>query len=412
MKKTIYIVIAVIIAAIAVVGYLRFVAGGDEDTWICEKGAWVKHGNPSAAKPTTACPGSGGTTNKGVVKPSENFSQVPLENAFGWLGAGEDGTDMGFIRQSGGGWMRPHPGPAVWDMIQGGEPAEYDFAKMDGLVRLAELYGLNLVITLWPFAEWDQANREDVADCAVSANDEFLPDNNKKGRPSYLPLHRCNPNDWVAYEQFVTAVVDRYDGDGEFDMNDLRYPIKYWEVMNEPDLLGDGSLDFYAQGPAEYAELLKRTYQAVKLADSSASVLIAGAAGADDTFLGFYRAVFNAMPEAKGYFDIANIHCISNDKNTLDFNVGDYKALLDELGINKPIWVTEAEQMGRQGFDQNAEQTQTSVDNAIAAGAQKIFFTRYDFADTRTDMSEKQEPAEGSMDRSMQAYQEIIESVQ
>jgi len=54
MKKTIYIVIAFIVVAIAVVGYLRFVVGGDEDTWICENGAWVKHGNPDAAKPTTA----------------------------------------------------------------------------------------------------------------------------------------------------------------------------------------------------------------------------------------------------------------------------------------------------------------------------------------------------------------------
>jgi len=28
---------------------------GPEDTWICDKGEWVKHGNPSAAKPTGGC---------------------------------------------------------------------------------------------------------------------------------------------------------------------------------------------------------------------------------------------------------------------------------------------------------------------------------------------------------------------
>jgi hypothetical protein len=26
-----------------------------EDTWICQDGKWVKHGNPSAEKPTEPC---------------------------------------------------------------------------------------------------------------------------------------------------------------------------------------------------------------------------------------------------------------------------------------------------------------------------------------------------------------------
>lgn len=30
----------------------------EEDTWICDnKGTWIKHGNPSAPKPTQICPG-------------------------------------------------------------------------------------------------------------------------------------------------------------------------------------------------------------------------------------------------------------------------------------------------------------------------------------------------------------------
>jgi hypothetical protein len=27
-----------------------------EDTWICQKGQWVKHGNPSTFQPTSDCP--------------------------------------------------------------------------------------------------------------------------------------------------------------------------------------------------------------------------------------------------------------------------------------------------------------------------------------------------------------------
>lgn len=35
--------------------FLRFVLGGPEDSWICRQGEWVKHGNPSAPRPTSAC---------------------------------------------------------------------------------------------------------------------------------------------------------------------------------------------------------------------------------------------------------------------------------------------------------------------------------------------------------------------
>jgi len=47
-----------ILAAIILMGILlgiRFIFGGDEDTWICQNGAWVKHGQPSAAVPTERC---------------------------------------------------------------------------------------------------------------------------------------------------------------------------------------------------------------------------------------------------------------------------------------------------------------------------------------------------------------------
>jgi len=62
MKKTILIIIFVLFIIIAVAAFLRFVIGGPEDDWICESGQWVKHGNPSASKPTTGC----GTTTTNV----------------------------------------------------------------------------------------------------------------------------------------------------------------------------------------------------------------------------------------------------------------------------------------------------------------------------------------------------------
>ncbi len=53
MKKVFLIILIVLFAVV----FLRFVVGGSEDDWICdrEKGEWVKHGVPSAPMPTEPC---------------------------------------------------------------------------------------------------------------------------------------------------------------------------------------------------------------------------------------------------------------------------------------------------------------------------------------------------------------------
>ena len=50
MKK---IIVAVILLVLAV-GFILFLRG-NENTWVCSNGDWVKHGNPSASKPTKPC---------------------------------------------------------------------------------------------------------------------------------------------------------------------------------------------------------------------------------------------------------------------------------------------------------------------------------------------------------------------
>jgi len=53
MTKTILIILAIaVVAGLAIFG-VRLWSG--EDDWICDDGQWVKHGNPSAAKPTEGC---------------------------------------------------------------------------------------------------------------------------------------------------------------------------------------------------------------------------------------------------------------------------------------------------------------------------------------------------------------------
>lgn len=327
-----------------------------------------------------------------------SIPQKVLDNKFGWLGGGAEDDGSG-ISDAGGAWVRPHPGAFLWDAMQMSANGNIDFTQTDKEIANYQKNNLGILVTLWPFADWDQKTLSNANDCRVESNDEFLPKNDKKGRGSYLPEYRCNPSDWSAYNKWVEVIVERYDGDGISDMTGLKMPVKYWEVLNEPDLNYEQtkpisethSLNFYKQGPLDYGELLKQTYAAIKTSDQDSQVLIAGAAGGG-SFLNFYSLLFEKMADTPNYFDIGNIHCISNDQQAHDFNVGEYKSMLEKYGITKkPIWVTEAEAFYRENksADENYQTTKTSVAGAIAAGAERIFFTRYSFDDFRTDMSEK-----------------------
>lgn len=352
------------------------------------------------------------TTGAQTQSPSPvSIPQKILDNKFGFLGGGADDKGEAIV-ETGAAWVRPHPGPFVWDMMQPDKTSSVSFTDADAQITNYQTAELGTLATLWPFAEWDQQASTSASSCKVSDNDQFLQKNDSKGRGSYLPAHRCNPSDWQAYQKWITAVIERYDGDGTNDMPGLKVPVKYWEVMNEPDLSwqpgpGSDTLTFYKQGPDQYGELLKQTYAAIKAADPNAQVLIAGAAGGNEQFLSFYEKALAGASDIKNYFDIGNVHCISNDQDTHDFNVGAYKTMLAKAGITKPIWVTEAEAMYGKTADQNYQNTRTSTAGAIAAGAQRVFYTRYQFDDTRTDMSQK---SDAGIYPSAQKYQDIFGS--
>ncbi|MDD5710797.1 MAG: hypothetical protein PHV43_01705 [Candidatus Colwellbacteria bacterium] len=52
-----YLVVALVVIVFGAVGVLsyRFFLSGPEDTWLCENGEWIKHGNPSASMPEEEC---------------------------------------------------------------------------------------------------------------------------------------------------------------------------------------------------------------------------------------------------------------------------------------------------------------------------------------------------------------------
>ena len=314
---------------------------------------------------------------------------APTDGKFGFLRNVSD-IDQEKIEETGATWLRPNFGYFVWGVMQKDENASIDFSKTDEVIYNAQKHGLHLLITLFPFADWDQKTSGER--CKVSANDEMLP--RKKGdfETEGLTYYRCNPNNWMAYEKWLTAVVERYDGDGKEDMPGLETPIHYYEIGNEPDLTKDprseGGMVFYLDSPEHYAELLQKSYTTIKTADNKTQVLIAGAAGVQPEFQKFWERVFST-PKIADFFDIANIHCISvpsQDReipesiSAGDLNVSSYKKLLSNYKIIKPIWVTEAENIQGNDVQANVKRLDASVANALKNGAEKIFFTGASFS--------------------------------
>jgi hypothetical protein len=54
MNKTVLIILGVVVLAGLVILGIRFFSG-PEDTWLCQNGQWVKHGQPSSPMPTSGC---------------------------------------------------------------------------------------------------------------------------------------------------------------------------------------------------------------------------------------------------------------------------------------------------------------------------------------------------------------------
>jgi hypothetical protein len=122
------------------------------------------------------------------------------------------------------------------------------------------------------------------------------------------------------YVRFVKALVKHYQKE-----------IKQWEIWNEPNI-------FFWQGPKDmYAQLLTKSFAAIKETDPDAQVLGLSTAGIDEKFI-------RRMLELKAPFDILTIHPYRSHLNDQAF-IDDLKKVSDQVklpdGTRRPVWLTE-----------------------------------------------------------------------
>jgi len=272
---------------------------------------------PTTNTDTTAFPVTTSTT----VPPTKVSESIQLElpddigvSHFGHLTAGRDGGP--------GGWRRPHPGVFVWGLIEK-TPGEYDWKRSDSLVTAIQQDRVGVLTTIWPFAEWDQNT------CHADK---------PKAQPVFpiLTDSLYKPCDIDAYIAWLEATIERYDGDGLNDMPGLEYPLRHWEVSNEPSMQ-QPDLTFFMGEPEDYLELLQVSYTAIKSVDPLAVVFPAGQAGMHESAADFWQPI---LEEGNEFFDVGNIHSISSSDT---FFSEEYRNYLNDFGHQtKPFWVTEA----------------------------------------------------------------------
>jgi hypothetical protein len=230
------------------------------------------------------------------------------------------------------------PGGASYDSTSARDPnwSGYHWERMDLIVQLATAAGIQLVPQVLYSPDWASG---------ITATTSGGPNSPPKAAQYF--------------GDFMFAAATRYKGQ-----------IHYWEMWNEPDY----APHTWNGTPQQYVSLvLQPGYQAVKLVDATALVLLGGLAG--DTNMGkFYAA--GAQP----YFDIGNFHAYlpaaGGDAAAMDHVRG---AMNQNGDKTKPLWLTE---FGYAAQDATSEVAQARLIHDVYNGfkLQAIFF--YQLHDT------------------------------
>lgn len=261
----------------------------------------------------------------------------------------------------GGGWVRPNLGVFNWGQIET-SAGEYNWENQDMIVQMAQAQDFNIMITIFPFADWDQSTCRD--ELSSETQETF----------TRLGAYRQNPCDMDAYRRFVASLVERYDGDGVDDMEGLLYPIRHWEIANEPAIAQSGEdISFYSGSTSDYVELLTVSNAVIRENDENAQIMHAGLFGILEDATDYWDQVFSS--EAGRDFEIANYHSISS--NSEDGQMGDAATFFSGNSIDNDVWVTEfefAESTWNIQDDSDAALTLVQVyTRTFASGASKVF---------------------------------------
>lgn len=150
-----------------------------------------------------------------------------------------------------------------WGQIErrapvGGRHA-YDWSALDEGVQQWQQYGVHIMMSLRFTSSWANAQPGGEPFTYLGGFWSWIPRLAADYRPK--PEHQQDLRD------FVTALVERYDGDGNADMPGLRFPILHYQVCNEAynELFWAGTVEEYGAHLKEAAGAARRACPQVKI---------------------------------------------------------------------------------------------------------------------------------------------------
>lgn len=162
--------------------------------------------------------------------------------------------------------------------------------------------------------------------------------------PYVPPIYRAA--DRSAWQDFVSAAVDRYGPGGKFweTFSGTPHPVHSWQVWNEPT-----SPAYFAPRPnvARYVQLLKISHRAIKSADHGAEVVLAGVfgtplpAGGGIDMPKYFKRLY-AIAGVERYFDVAAVHPYSPGIGGVRLQIETARDLMRQNGdAHTKLWITE-----------------------------------------------------------------------
>jgi polysaccharide biosynthesis protein PslG len=220
-------------------------------------------------------------------------------------------TDTAYMKAGGIGSVR---WPISWATVQPTRKSGFNWSSVDPAVAAAARRGLTILPFIYGTPRW------------IAPKETTMPVLGGKARR--------------AWQEFVTAAVDRYGPNGEFwnehapSQAAVNYvpavprpmPVRTWQVWNEANFFYFA----YPVSPSRYAQLLRLTYTTIKAADPSAKVMLSGLFGNPDQSgkramdAADFLAKLYKVRGIRRYFDAVALHPYA-------FHVEDLEALTEEV---------------------------------------------------------------------------------
>ncbi|HSR94478.1 MAG TPA: beta-galactosidase [Solirubrobacterales bacterium] len=230
----------------------------------------------------------------------------------------------------------------IWPAIQPTPQHSYDWTYFDEVVEVATRYGLRVLPVINSTPPW------------LAPKSTTLPVQNGAQR--------------AAWSAFLEAAVKRYGPGGEFWTEHAHegvdyqpaianpLPIREWQIWNEANFF----YFTYPVSPSRYAKLVTISSKAIKHADPSAKVILAGLFG-EPTATGkrgmpaatFLQHLYE-VPGLKNRFDGVALHPYAVDAETLEELVEAFHQVSVENEDRPSLYITETGWGSQNDFEHDA----------------------------------------------------------